>query len=36
MLNKEYNNIVGIQKIVSLRASLNTGLPPPLVKRGFL
>ena len=27
MLNKEHNNIGGIQKIVSLRASLNLGLP---------
>lgn len=27
MLNKEHNNIVGLQKIVSIRASLNLGLP---------
>jgi hypothetical protein len=27
MLNKEHNNIGGLQKIVSLRASLNLGLP---------
>jgi hypothetical protein len=27
MLNKEHNNTEGLQKIVSLRASLNLGLP---------
>jgi hypothetical protein len=26
MLNKEHNTLEGIQKIVNLRASLNTGL----------
>lgn len=30
MLNKEHTNLKGIQKIVNIRASLNTGLPNDL------
>jgi len=30
MLNKEHNNLTGIQKIVNIRASLNLGLPNAL------
>ena len=32
MLNKEHNNLEGLQKIVSLRASLNWGLPNDLTE----
>jgi hypothetical protein len=34
MLNKEHNSTVGLQKIVTLRASLNLGLPL-LLKEAF-
>lgn len=34
MLNKEHSTLEGIQKIVNIRASLNTGLTENL-KKGF-